>query len=47
MCTRHGLTDSDEPDTVKKAFQRAKDKLIEMGVVRQFESHVWKVNADD
>lgn len=46
MCDRHGLTDSDNPETIRKAFNRAKDALIEKGIVRQFDNHVWKVNAD-
>lgn len=43
MCRKHGLTESDNPDTVKKAFQRAKNALIEKGLVRQFDGEVWKV----
>ena len=46
MCRKHGLTDSDNPDTIKKAFQRAKNTLIEKGLVRQFDGDVWKVQAD-
>jgi hypothetical protein len=47
MCRRHGLTDSDNPETIKKAFQRAKNDLIEKGFVKQFDNNVWKVSADD
>lgn len=47
MCRRHGLTDSDNPDSVRKAFQRAKNALIEKGLVKQFDDNVWKVSADD
>ncbi len=46
MCIRHGLTDSDNPETIKKAFQRAKDSLIGDGLVRQFDSYVWTVTDD-
>lgn len=47
MCRRHGLTDSDNPETIKKAFQRAKNALIDKGLVKQFDDNVWKVSADD
>lgn len=47
MCRRHGLTDSDNPESVRKAFQRAKNALIEKGLVKQFDDNVWKVSADD
>lgn len=46
MCRKHGLTDSDNPETVKKAFQRAKNALIEKGLVKQFEGEVWKAQGD-
>ncbi|CAN1577326.1 hypothetical protein MCELHM10_04118 [Paracoccaceae bacterium] len=46
MCGRHGITSSDKPDALKKAFERASDKLINAGLVRQFDNNVWKVNAD-
>lgn len=45
MCRRHGLTDSDNSETIKKAFQRAKNTLIEKGLVKQFDDNVWKVSA--
>ena len=47
MCGRHGLTDSENPEALKKAFQRAKTTLIEKGIVKQFDNHAWKVKADD
>ena len=47
MCARHGLTDSDNPDTLKKSFQRAKTRLIEKGLVKQFDNVAWKVAEDD
>jgi hypothetical protein len=46
MCGRHGLTDSDNPETLKKSFQRAKTALIDKGLVKQFDNNVWKVEAD-
>jgi len=46
MCARHGLTDSDNPETLKKSFQRAKAALIDKGLVKQFDNNVWKVEAD-
>jgi hypothetical protein len=46
MCGRHGITSSDKPDALKKAFERASEKLINAGLVRQFDNNVWKVNAD-
>lgn len=47
MCDRHGLTDSDNPETARKAFNRARTALIEKGLVRQYETEVWKVSCDD
>lgn len=47
MCDRHGLTDSGNTDTQRKTFHRAKNALIEKGLVRQFDDHVWKVPAND
>lgn len=47
MCDRHGLTDSDNAETVRRTFNRAKDALITKGLVKQFDNHVWKVNAND
>jgi len=46
MCARHGLTDSDNPDALKKAFQRAKTTLIDKGLVRQFDNHAWPTTAE-
>ena len=39
---RHGLTSGDNPDTRKKAFQRARDAMMERGVIRIFDEHVWR-----
>jgi hypothetical protein len=47
MCVNHGITGSDKPDTIDKAFTRAKDKLIEAGKVRQFGAYAWKAQDDD
>lgn len=47
MCVLHGLTDSDKPDSVEKAFSRAKLKLIEGGQVCQFGGYAWKVHDTD
>ena len=46
MCGRHGLTDSDNPETQRKTFNRAKTALIDKGLVKQFDSYAWKVEAD-
>ncbi len=46
MCRRHGLSETDTVEARKKAFQRAKGALIEKGLVRQFESFVWKTEPD-
>ena len=47
MCGRHGLTASDNPDSLDKAFQRNKATLLERGLIRQFDNYVWKVKADE
>ena len=47
MCARHGLTDSDNPEAFRKAFNRAKSALIEKRLVRQFDENVWKVSTDE
>lgn len=47
MCGRHGLTDSDNPEAFRKAFNRAKTALIDKGLVKQFDDNVWKVSTDD
>ncbi len=39
---RHGITDSDKPDSRKKAFQLQRDALMGKGVVRIFDEHVWR-----
>ena len=47
MCSRHGLSESDKPDAIRKAFTRAKSTLMDKGFVRQFDDNVWKVPSDD
>ncbi len=47
MCQRHGLTDSENPDTARKAFNRAKETLLTKGLIKQFDDNVWKVSDDD
>ena len=44
-CDRHGLSDSDNTDSRRRAFSRAKDTLMERGLVRQFDKCVWKTDA--
>ena len=43
MCKRHGMTDSNNPDSERKAFNRAKEALQNKGIIKQFDNHVWKV----
>lgn len=46
-CDRHGLTDStDKADTRKKAFYRVRDGLLDKGIIRTLEGHVWRVFDD-
>lgn len=47
MCDRHGLTDSDNPETTRKAFNRARTALLDKGLIKQFDDNVWKVQDDD
>lgn len=42
MCDRHGLTDSDNAETRRKTFQRAKNTLLEKGLIRCFDAFVWR-----
>jgi hypothetical protein len=44
-CQGRGLTESDKPDALKKAFQRAKDDLIKKGLVQQMDGYVWKLEG--
>lgn len=41
-CDRHGLVDTDKADTRKKAFQRVRDGLLDRGVIRILDGHVWR-----
>ncbi len=45
-CDRHGLTDADKADTRKKAFHRVRDGLLDKGIIRIFDGHVWRVFDD-
>lgn len=43
MCDRHGLTDADNAEATRKAFNRARTTLLDKGLVKQFDGYVWKV----
>lgn len=47
MCGRHGLTSSDNPQSLKKAVDRQCETLMAKGLIRKFDGHVWKVKADE
>jgi hypothetical protein len=42
MCDRHGLTDTDNDESRRKAFQRARRTLTNHNVIRFFDSYVWR-----
>lgn len=46
LCDRHGLADSEKPDSRKKAFQRARDALTDKGIIRSFDGFVWRCFDD-
>ncbi len=46
MADRHGLTESDNAEAARKAFNRARTTLLEKGLIKQFDNHVWKVSTD-
>ena len=46
-CGTHGLTNGVTEAAARMAFKRAKDKLMDLNEVREFGSHVWRVQADD
>ena len=46
-CGVHGLTTGASDSAARQAFKRAKDKLMDMDEVREFGSHVWRVQDDD
>ncbi len=45
-CDTHGLTNGVSEAAGRVAFKRAKDKLIDLNEVREFNGHVWKVRDD-
>ena len=47
MCDRHGLTDSNNQGSARKAFDRARTALLDKGSIRLFDGNVWKIEADD
>lgn len=45
-CDAHGLTTGASEAAGRVAFKRAKDKLIDLNEVREFNGHVWRVRDD-
>lgn len=45
-CAAHGLTTGGSDSAARVAFKRAKDKLMDMDEVREFEGFVWRVRDD-
>jgi hypothetical protein len=45
-CDTYGLTSGVSEAAGRVAFKRAKDKLIDLNEVREFNGHVWKVRDD-
>jgi AAA domain len=45
-CAAHGLTTGASEAAGRVAFKRAKDKLVDLNEVREFNGHVWKVRDD-
>ena len=46
-CIVRGITDSENPDSQRKAFDRVKSHLIEKDRVRIYDRYVWKVFDDE
>jgi hypothetical protein len=46
-CAAHELTTGSSANAASMAFKRAKDKLIELDLVRGFNDYFWKVQSDD
>ncbi len=42
FCGHCGLSDGDKPDSLRRAFERSKKKLLELGIVREFNGFVWR-----
>ena len=48
QCRVNGLTDPEATaDTKRKAFTRAKDRLLDRDCIRAWDQFVWKVTDDD
>jgi hypothetical protein len=45
-CQLHGLTSGASDSSARVAFKRAKDNLMEMNEIREFDDHVWRVQYD-
>ena len=45
-CIRHGLSDSDSPETQRKAFNRAKGRLQKLDNIYILDDHVWRRYED-
>ncbi len=45
-CAEHELTTGSSDSAARTAFKRAKDRLIELNLVRGFNNHFWKVRDD-
>jgi hypothetical protein len=45
-CAVHGLTQGSSDSAARTAFMRAKKKLMDLNLVREFEGHVWQVRDD-
>ena len=46
-CDGHGLSDTDDRDSMRKAFNRNKAKLMEKNLIRIYNGFVWNVRNDD
>lgn len=46
-CIRHSLSDSDSPESQRKAFNRAKSSLQNQGYIYVFDGYVWRCSNDE
>lgn len=46
LCDKHGLTSGVSDSAARTAFKRAKDGLMELNEVREWNGHVWRVHDD-
>ncbi|PZO63518.1 MAG: hypothetical protein DI498_13290 [Paracoccus denitrificans] len=46
-CDDHGLTSGDGDSSLRMAFKRAKDRLMDINEVREWGHYVWRVYEDD